>query len=111
MADEFVEALGDIGFVLAQTDRRGVRQYARAANRFLIEWVHDDGQEALFTWEFDLGEFCAVNGWQIGAAEMTSQVLYPQHDVRVPRDIEAIAREITRVEDHLANLNLADPAL
>src|SRR5690606_3582933 len=59
----FHDALDSLGFVLVQRDRRGSAQYARKPNRYLTEWVHDDGEEALFTWEFDLGDFCASVGW------------------------------------------------
>ncbi|MBA2557529.1 MAG: hypothetical protein H0V12_09350, partial [Chloroflexi bacterium] len=47
----------------------------------------------------------------IGAAEHSFQILYPQFDVRVPRDIDAVAVEIQRLEQRLANLDLTDPAL
>ncbi len=110
-APSFADELGSLGFVGVQTDRRGVRQYARRPNRYLTEWVHDDGDEALFTWEFDLGEFCSDAGWQIGAAEHSFQILYPQFDVRIPRDIEAVAAEVGRLERRLNGLDLADPAL
>jgi hypothetical protein len=116
MSDEafdttFHEELGSLGFGLVQQDRRGVLQYARKPNRYLTEWIHDDGDAALFTWEFDLGEFCSDVGWQIGAAEHSFQILYPQFDVRVARDIEAVAVEVARLEQRLNGLDLADPAL
>jgi len=111
VAEEFHEQLDSLGFAAVQRDRRGVVQYARRPNRFLTEWVHDDGREVLFTWEFDLGEFCAAVGWQIGAAETSFQILYPQHDARVARDIEAVAVEVARLERRLNGLDLADPAL
>ena len=111
MADDFHEALTSLGFELAQRDRRGVVQYSRSPNRYLTEWIHDDGLQALFTWEFDLGTFCEDEGWQIGAAETSFQILYPQFDVRVARDIDAVAVEIQRLERQLNGLDLADPAL
>ncbi|HEY8338806.1 MAG TPA: hypothetical protein VIK95_02995 [Egibacteraceae bacterium] len=109
--DPFHEALDSLGFVLVQRDRRGVAQFARKPNRYLTEWIHDDGEEALFTWEFDLGDFCASVGWQIGAAETSFQILYPQFDVRIARDIDAVAAEVARLEQRLNGLDLADPAL
>lgn len=108
---EFAEVLATIGFVLVQEDRRGVLQYARKPNRFLTQWVHDDGESALFTWEFELGEWCESIGWQIGAAETSFQILYPQYDVRIARDVDAVAAEVHRVEEGLSGLDLADPAL
>jgi hypothetical protein len=109
--DEFAQELNTLGFEPVQRDRRGVVQYARKPNRYLTEWLHDYGSEALFTWEFDLGEFCAAVGWQIGAAETSFQILYPQFDVRIARDIDAVAVEVQRLEQQLGRLDLADPAL
>ena len=112
MADEdFHEGLLTLGFAAQQKDRRGTVQYARRPNRYLTEWIHDDGDNALFTWEFDLGEFCTNVGWQIGAAEHSFQILYPQFDVHVARDVEAVAIEVQRLEQRLNGLDLADPAL
>ena len=111
MADDFHTALVSLGFGARERDRRGVIQFARKPNRYLTEWVHDDGYEALFTWEFDLGEFCTDQGWQIGAAEHSFQILYPQFDVKVARDIDAVAIEVQRLEQRLNGLDLADPAL
>lgn len=112
MADlSFAKELGSLGFVAVQTDRRGILQYARRPNRYLTEWVHDYRDEALFTWEFDLGEYCSAVGWQIGAAEHSFQILYPQFDVEIARDIEAVASELQRLEAQLNGLDLADPAL
>ena len=111
MPDPFHDELGALGFVTVQQDRRGVVQLARRPNRYLTEWVHDDGAEVLFTWEFDLGQYCADVGWQIGAAETSFQILYPQFDVRTARDLDAVAAELSRLESRLNGLDLADPAL
>lgn len=111
MSDHFVAELADLGFVIAGRDRRGVVQYARRPNRFLTEWVHDDGDHALFTWEYELGEYCAQLGWQIGAAETSMQILYPQHDVRLARVGAVVADELARLEGMLAGMDLTDPAL
>jgi hypothetical protein len=100
-----------LGFVLVQQDRRGTLQFARKPNRYLTEWLHDYGDQGLFTWEFDLGEFCEHAGWQIGAAETSFQILYPQYDVQIARDIDAVASEVSRLEARLNGLDLADPAL
>ena len=109
--DDFHDNLTTLGFVPQQKDRRGTVQYARRPNRYLTEWIHDDGEEALFTWEFDLGEFCSDVGWQIGAAEHSFQILYPQFDAKIARDVEAVAVEVQRLESRLNGLDLADPAL
>lgn len=108
---EFTESLATLGFLFVQEDRRGTWQFARQANRFLTQWVHDYGDEVLFTWEFDLGEFCEAAGWQIGAAETSFQILYPQYDARIARDLSAVAAEVQRLEMQLSGLNLADPTL
>lgn len=109
--DEFHAELLSLGFLLVQRDRRGVLQFARRPNRFLTEWVHDYGDSALFTWEFDLGEFVTEAGWQIGAAETSFQILYPQYDVKIERDLDALAVEISQLERRLSRVDLADPAL
>jgi hypothetical protein len=110
-SSEFGNELSSLGFALMQRDRRGTLQYARRPNRFLTEWVHDDGDHALFTWEFDLGEYVEVAGWQIGAAETSFQILYPQYDVQIPRSLDAVAVEVGRLEQRLSTVDLADPAL
>lgn len=111
MADDFSEQLAAIGFIAVERDRKGVVRYARRPNRLLTEWIHDDGHELLFTWEFALGEFCENVGWQIGAAETSFQILYPQYDVKIARDLEAVAVEVHRLEEQLNGLDLADPSL
>jgi hypothetical protein len=111
MEDRFAYELAELGFAVAGRDRRGVVQYARRPNRYLTQWVHDNGEHALFTWEFELGEFCAALDWQIGAAETSMQILYPQRDARVARDGAAIGSEIERIERRLSRLDLTDPLL
>ena len=108
----FGEELARIGFRAVEQDRRGVVKYARMPNRFLTEWVHDDGSsEVLFTWEFELGEFCAAMRWVLGGMETSQQILYPEYDVRIGRDLDAVAAEIHHLESQLGALDLADPAL
>lgn len=109
--DSFAHDLAALGFGVAGRDRRGVVQYARRPNHYLTQWVHDDGTRALFTWEFELGEYVAAVGWQIGAAETSMQILYPQHDVRIPRDGAAVASELDRLEARLGRLDLLNPVL
>ena len=111
MNDDFARDLTDLGFTFAGRDRRGTVQYVRRPNRYLSQWVHDDGRQALFTWEFELGEFFASLDWQIGAAETSLHILYPQRDVRVPRDSVAVVNEIERLEMRLSELDLTDPRL
>lgn len=106
--DPFTSGLADLGFVIRE-NRRGVNQYARQPNPYLTQWVHDDGVDVLFTWEFALGEFVDALGWQIGAAETSLHILYPQFDVRTERDIDAVVGEIQRLESRLGNLDLVSP--
>lgn len=101
--------LDAMDFAPMQRDRHGALQFARKPSRYLTEWVHDNGDELLFTWEFDLGEFCQDMGWQIGAAETSFQILYPQFDARLARDGSAVAAEIRRLEQRLSVINLLDP--
>lgn len=110
-ADSFSDDLAALGFGVAGRDRRGTVQYARRPNHYLTQWIHDDGAQALFTWEYELGEFAAAVGWQIGAAETSMQILYPQHDTRIPRDGAAVASELDRLELQLSRLDLLNPAL
>lgn len=110
-ADGFHQDLIGLGFVAVQKDRRGTLQYARRPNRYLTQWVHDNGSDALFTWEFALGEYCEAAGWQIGAAETSLHILYPQFDVELPREAGAVQVELSRLESRLTGLDLADPAL
>lgn len=111
MEDPFVDELAALGFGIAGRDRRGIVQYARRPNRYLTQWVHDDGARALFTWEFELGEYFGAVGWQIGAAETSMQILYPQYDARVVREGAAIASELERLELRLSRLDLLDPVV
>lgn len=111
MEDSFASQLVELGFGFAGRDRRGVVQYARRPNRYLTEWVHDDGAQALFTWEFELGEYFAAVGWQIGAAETSMHILYPQRDARLAREGTAVASELERLELRLSRLDLLDPAV
>lgn len=109
--DSFAQDLAALGFGVAGRDRRGVVQYARRPNHYLTQWIHDDGAQVLFTWEYDLGEYVGAIGWQIGAAETSMQILYPQHDTRIPRDSAAVAGELDRLELQLSRLDLLNPAL
>ncbi|HSK90505.1 MAG TPA: hypothetical protein VK875_04250 [Euzebyales bacterium] len=111
MEDDFAQELTALGFTLAGRDRRGVLQYARRPNRYLTEWVHDDGDHALFTWEFEFGEFAAALEWQIGDGETSLHIMYPQRDSRVPRDMISVVGEIERLEMQMSRLNLTDPQL
>lgn len=108
--ETFDDELEAIGFVVQGSSRRGGRMWGLTFNRFLQFTLHDYHDTIVLTWSFALGEYALERGWQIGASETSIQELYPQHDVRLPLDAEAVAGEITRVLASL-RLDLGDPAL
>ena len=89
---------------------RGRPQWAAGVNRYLQFTLYLDPESILLTWRFGLGEYMLDRGWQIGGAESASQELYPQRDVRLPADADAVAAEIRRTLGQL-QLDLGDPAL
>lgn len=89
---------------------RGRPQWAAGVNRYLQFTLHLDADSILLTWRFGLGEFMLDRGWQIGGAESASQELYPQRDVRLPADADAVAAEVRRTLGQF-QLDLADPDL
>ncbi|MGH3441030.1 MAG: hypothetical protein ACRDUY_03090 [Nitriliruptorales bacterium] len=92
----FAGAMDGLGFVDQGASRRGGRLWTLDFNRFLTFSAHDFGEELVFSWSFDLGEFVLEYDMQIGAGETTFQELYPRHDVRLPVDADAVSREISR---------------
>lgn len=107
---EFATELATFGFVDQGSSRRGGRQWSLAFNRYLTFDVHDFGDELVFTWVCDLGEFALERGMQVGAGETSFQELYPQHDVRLPLDIDAVRAEISFTLSRL-RFDLGDPNL
>lgn len=99
-----------LGFTAQGATRRGGWMYALGFNSFLEFTVHRYDDAIVFTWSCALGDYLLSRGFQLGAAEVTFQELYPQSDVRLPLDIDAVRGEITRV---LASLRLdpGDPSL
>lgn len=89
---------------------RGRPQWAAGVNRYLQFTLYLEPESVLMTWRFGLGEYMLDRGWQIGGAESASQELYPQRDVRLPADADAVAAEIRRTLGQL-QLDLADPSL
>lgn len=103
------QELTDLGFRQVGTSR-GRPQWAANVNRYLQFTLFLEGEHILLTWRFGLGEFMLDRGWQIGGAESASQELYPQRDVRLPADADAVAAEIRRTLGQL-QLDLGDPEL
>lgn len=87
--------LTELGF--RQVGRsRGRPQWAASVNRYLQFTLYLEGDRVLLTWRFGLGEFMLDRGLQIGGAESASQELYPQRDVRVAAEADAVQAEISR---------------
>lgn len=99
--------LTDLGFRRVGQSR-GRPQWAANVNRYLQFTLYVEGDTVLLTWRFGLGEYMLDRGWQIGGAESASQELYPQRDVRLPADADAVATEIRRTLGQL-QLDLAAP--
>lgn len=108
---DFEEALQRFGFE-RETERspRGVRVFAAHPNPFLTYTVQafDDGQ-ALFTFEFAIGEYLATRGIQIGSDEALNQFAYPRQDIRGPQDGTWLTSAIEQAEALLADIRLDRP--
>lgn len=107
---DFAEALTGLGFVHQGSTRRGGEQWSLEFNRFLTFTLSDLGDGLVFSWVFALGEYVIERGMQIGAGETSFQELYPQRDVRLTYDADAVRAEVTRTLRALA-FDLGDPAL
>ena len=105
--DDDLEALG---FRLQGSSRRGGRQWVLPFNRFLSFTLHDFDDTVVLTWSCALGEYLEERGWQLSVTDLSTAELYPQTDVRVPMDIDAVRGEVTRVLG-LLRLDLGDPNL
>lgn len=99
----FDAELAELGFHLQGSSRRGGRMWALAFNRFLTFVLHDYGDALLLSWSFALGEYLEERGWRSSVTDVSVMELYPRSDVRVPRRIDAVGGELTRV---LASLRL-----
>lgn len=89
---------------------RGRPQWAANVNRYVQFTLFLEQDSILLTWRVGLGEYMIDRGWQIGGAESASQELYPQRDVRLPADADAVAAEIRRTLGQL-QIDLAAPDL
>lgn len=109
-ATTFDDELEALGFRLRGASKRGGRLWALPFNSHLTFTVHDYDDAVVLTWSYDLGEFLEAQGFVIGSGETSFHQIYPQHDVRLPLDIDAVGGEITRVLRRL-RLDLGDPGL
>ncbi|HEY3263963.1 MAG TPA: hypothetical protein VGK12_02285 [Actinomycetota bacterium] len=108
---DFEEALQRFGFE-RETERspRGVRVFTAHPNRFLTYTLQafDDGQ-ALFTFEFAIGEYLATKGIQIGSDEALNQFAYPRQDIRGPQNAMWLSSAIDRSYALLTDIRLDRP--
>ncbi len=109
-ATTFDDQLLELGFRVQGSSRRGGRMWALPFNRFLTFVLHDYDDAVVLTWAFALGEYLEERGWRSSVTDVSVMELYPRADVRLPRDIEALGGELTRVLASL-RLDLGDPAL
>lgn len=104
----FDDDLRLVGFKLHQEKRDGGRTMVLSRNRYLTYWLHlppyaDD--QALFTWEFAIGEYMDEYGFQVGSNEPLNQYLYPQADTEVSQEIGDVLKAIERLETAFAAMN------
>ena len=108
--DAFDDELAALGFTPSGRTRWGGQVSTLAFNRHLRFVLHEFDDAVLLSWSFAFGEYAQERGWQLGVSDMSTAELYPGVDVRLPRDVEAVGGEITRILTTL-RLDLGDPAL
>ena len=106
----FDDQLETLGFRVTGASKRGGRMWSLSFNRFLTFVLHDYQDAVVLSWSFALGDYLAERGWQSSLTDLSAAELYPQRDVKVPLDIEAVGGEITRVLASL-RLDLGNPEL
>lgn len=107
----FEDELAERGFVrIAGRIPSGTRVFEARPNRFLTYTVQafEDG-DALFSWEFAVGEYLATKGIQFGSDETLNQFAYPREDTRGSQDIAWLAGAIERAESLLADVRFDRP--
>ncbi len=106
--DEFHKALEALGFRLVEEGRRGWR-YAMRLNPYLVYFVHlTRSGEALFSWEFSLGDYLRSRGLAT-SADPDSLLLFPPADARGRPDAAWVMAEMERAEAILGGLDLLRP--
>jgi hypothetical protein len=105
--DDDLEALG---FRVQGSSRRGGRMWVLPFNRYLSFTLHDYDDAVVLTWSLAFGDLLDDRGWQMSTTDTSVAEIYPQRDVRLPLDIEAVGGEIRRVLTTL-RLDLGDPTL
>lgn len=106
----FDDELESLGFRPAGSSRRGGRRWDLAFNRALTLMLHDYDDHLVLTWRCDLGRVLSDRDLQTSPSDVAEIELFPAHDVRLPLDVEALTREISRVLGVL-RLDLGAPDL
>ena len=104
----FDEDLKLVGFRLVQEKRDGSRTFSLARNPYLTYWLHvpwDEAADAIFTWEFAIGEYMDEYAMQLGTNEPLNQFLYPQADVAVAQDLGEVVKAMERLEATFVGMN------
>ncbi|MEX0868993.1 MAG: hypothetical protein WD011_04910 [Nitriliruptoraceae bacterium] len=96
----FDDALAGRGF-RAGHGRRGETVWTLRVNRHLTVAVHPDGDHAIVSWAFGLGEYVEEHGWRLSVTDTSTAELYPQRDVRIERSADALDTELRRVRQQL----------
>jgi len=109
----FDDELRVVGFQPTQTRRDGAVAWSLTRNRHLTYWLHvpADGGEALFTWEFAIGEYMDEYGLQLGTNEPLNQFLFPQADRVVPQELAEVLKAIEQTEATFAGMDFGAPGL
>jgi len=106
----FDDQLEALGFRARSLSRRGGRRWDLTFNRVLTFMLHDYEDHVVLTWTCAVGQVLADRGWRASSGEPGEMELFPEHDVRLPLDIEAVSAELTRVLTTL-RLDLGAPDL
>jgi hypothetical protein len=110
-AERIDAELSELGFVDQGETRMGGRQWALAWNRYLTFVIHHQGgDELVFTWVVELGEYFEELDMMLGAGETSMHELYPRYDVKLPIEADAVRAEVQRTLSRL-DLQLNAPEL
>jgi hypothetical protein len=93
----FDDELESLGFRAVGASRRGGRRWDLPFNRVLTLTLHDYDDHLVLTWHCDLGRALVERDLQTSPSDVAELELFPAHDVRLPLDAGALAREISRV--------------
>ena len=109
-ADDVTTRLVAIGFRPKGVSRRGGRMWVLPWSRILTFVLHEYQDACVLTWSLAFGEHLVERGWRSSITDPSVAEVYPEHDVRLPLEVEAVEAEIRRVLASL-RLDLGDPSL